>query len=524
MAMLNTFRHRQSLVSLRLFSGFVKPIRPSYGLWIDGKEDFSNGETIPVHNPATGDFLTEVTAGSADDINRAVKSAKTSFENGCWSKLPPRHRAKVLNRAAELLTENMSELAKIESLTTGRTLREYQAQLGRVPDWFVYHGQLASVSEGSCPPFSDEDHACTVRRQPLGVCALITPWNHPLLIAVKKVAVALATGNSVVVKPPELAPVSVLELGRILKEAGLPDGVYNVVNGFGDVAGSALASHKDISKVDFTGGTSTGKVIAKQMEGVKHYCAELGGNCPVVVFPDADILEAVNGVAFGAFVASGQTCVSAKRILIHESIFDEFVSMLVTKANGLKLGDPMDVTTHMGPVISQRQLEILESQVNRSLSEGAVALAGGQRPSPSRCSLSATGYFFEPTVLGNMTTTNTAFQEELFGPVVSVTPFKDEKHALELANDSPYGLGCAIWTSNVKVAHRLSRDIQSGVIWINAHHRNDPSAPWGGFKESGIGRENGLESHLEYTEPKTVVFRLAENSEDWFGDVKARYS
>lgn len=292
------------------------------------------------------------------------------------------------------------------------------------------------------------------------------------------------------------------------------------------MAGKALAEHPDIAKLDFTGGTATGKAIGAAVgANVKHYCAELGGNCPVIVFADCDVTEAVNGVAFGAFVASGQTCVSAKRILVEESIFEDFVARLVHKAAHLRLGDPRDLSTQMGPVISAQQLKVIEDMVEASKAEGAVALTGGQRAPASRSGPGLDGgFFYEPTVLGSVEPHMTCFQEEIFGPVISVTPFKDEAHALALANDSKYGLGGAVWTQDVRRAHRVARDVSAGVFWVNAHHRNDPSAPWGGFHESGIGRENGVDAYREYTEAKTTVVRLSDQKENWFDDVSARYS
>ena len=435
-----------------------------------------------------------------------------------------RDRGRILNKAAEVLRERMPELARIESLSTGRCIREMNAQLGRVPEWLEYHSALAQSMEGSVPPFSDPDHFCYLRRVPLGVCGLITPWNHPLLIANKKVAVALATGNTMVIKPPDIAPVAVIELAKILSEVGVPDGVVNVVNGYGHIAGKALCEHPDVAKIDLTGGTPTGQAIGSIAgRGVKHYCAELGGNAPVLVFDDFDVDTSVNGVTFGSMVASGQTCVSAKRILVQETIYEEFVSKLVDKVSKIKLGDPQLIETQMGPIVSQLQFDRVKEAVDQGMAEGAVALTGGKAPGPERCELQ-NGYFYEPTVLANVKPEMSCFQEEIFGPVVSVVPFKDEEEAIALANNSKYGLGGAVWTSHVARAHRVANKVQAGVFWVNSHHRNDPSAPWGGFKESGIGRENGWDSYNEYTETQTVVIRTSDTKEDWFSDPNARYS
>lgn len=424
-----------------------------------------------------------------------------------------RGRGQVLRKAAALLRERHDMLVDVETLCTGRPKREFQAQLGRVPEWLEYHASVAECAEGSVPPFADaRDHLCLVRRRPLGVCALITPWNHPLLIAAKKVSVALATGNCVVVKPPELAPASVIELARCLGEAGAPPGAINVVTGLGPVAGAALVAHDDVAKVDFTGGTVAGRAIgALAGPKVKHYCAELGGNAPILVFDDADIDEAVNGVAFAAFVASGQTCVSAKRLLVQRSVCKQFKEKLVQKVRGLVLGDPMRLETQIGPLASRAALECVSDQVSRALADGATALAGGGRPA----GLDA-GYFFEPTVLDNVSPTMECVQEEIFGPVLTVQSFEDEGEAIALANNNKYALGAGLWTSDVRRAHRVMDHLRAGIIWCNAHHRNSPDAPWGGSGASGIGRENGLDAHREYTQSVTMVLKTSDAKEDWF--------
>lgn len=501
-------------------------LKAKYGLWIDGEEVASAADShFEVSNPATGLSVAQVSEAREADVQRAVKAASDAFNDGRWSGMEARDRARILNRAAIMLRERLESMAVLETLQTGRALREYRAQLGRIPEWYEYHAALAQTAEDQMPPFGDKDHFAYVRRVPLGVCGLITPWNHPLLIASKKISVALATGNSVVVKPSELAPIAILELAQLLTEAGVPPGVVNVVPGFGIAAGQALTEHPDVVKVDFTGGTATGYAIGQSVgKSAKHYTAELGGNAAVMVFDDCSSVDvAVNGVAFAAFVASGQTCVSAKRILVQASIFDEFVSKLVAKADGLRLLDPMDEDCHVGPVVSPAQLDAVEAQVARAVSEGAEVLAGGKRPSPQRCAMQ-TGCFFEPTVLRPSSPANYAFQEEIFGPVITVTPFDDEEHAVALANDSKYGLGGGIWTKNVARAHRVAKKTCAGVFWVNAHHRNAPSCPWGGFKESGIGRENGIESFKEYTSTQSIVVRTADEPEDWFGNAAARYS
>jgi len=496
-------------------------IKDYYGFWLNGEErDTVN--SMEVENPATGEIISRVASCSKEDVNEAVASSSKAF--ALWSKMHASERGRILNKAAAIMRDRIDSLAEMETLQTGRCLREYKAQLSRVPEWLEYHAALGLTMEGQSPPFTDEDHLAYVKRVPLGVCALITPWNHPLLIANKKISVALAAGNTVVVKPPSPAPCSVIELARILTDAGAPPGVINVVPGAGRDTGPPLITHKDIVKVDLTGGTETGYTIGEMAgRNAKHYCAELGGNAPVVVFDDCDIEQAINGVAFAAFVASGQTCVSGKRVLIQRGVYEEIVNGLVNKANSILLGNPMNMDTQMGPIVSRSQWELVSSQVQAGVNEGAVIIAGGKKPSLERCSL-IDGHFYEPTILADVKPEMSCFQDEIFGPVITVMPFEDENEALKLANDSRFGLGCSIWTKDIGKAHRVARDTRAGVIWINAHHRNSPDTPWGGFKESGIGRENGMEAFREYTETKSVVVNISEKKENWFGDSKARYS
>eukprot|EP00930_Biecheleria_cincta_P057558 TRINITY_DN43478_c0_g1_i1.p1 TRINITY_DN43478_c0_g1~~TRINITY_DN43478_c0_g1_i1.p1 ORF type:complete len:551 (-),score=96.28 TRINITY_DN43478_c0_g1_i1:42-1694(-) len=502
------------------------------GLWINGHAvEAAAGTKEEVRNPATGQLYATVASAGIDDVEAAVQGAQKAFESGEWSEMPPRARSRILFRAAQTLRGALPELAEMESRQTGRCLREYQAQLGRVPEWFEYQASYAAAKgfEGRLPPLVDgADHVNLVWRVPLGVCGAITPWNHPLLIAAKKIAVALAAGNSMVVKPPLEAPLTVLRLAELMESAGLPPGTLQVVPGSGPVAGDALARHPLVQRLDFTGGTATGLTIARSMADcgrVRAYCAELGGNAPVLVFADTrSVEEAVDGVAFAAFVASGQTCVSGKRVLVQREVHAEFREKLVAKVKSLRLGDPLAAETDLGPVISKSQLLRIEDQVRRAQEHGAQALCGAQRPSAERCALTDVGYFYEPTVLANVSCDNPAFVEEIFGPVVSITEFGSEEEAISLANSSQYGLGGGIWTEDVRKAHRISKKLQAGVMWVNCHHRNDPSSPWGGFGHSGIGRENGPEAFDEYTTTKSLTIRTSDVRENWFGNPDARYS
>eukprot|EP00933_Yihiella_yeosuensis_P072950 TRINITY_DN81503_c0_g1_i1.p1 TRINITY_DN81503_c0_g1~~TRINITY_DN81503_c0_g1_i1.p1 ORF type:complete len:562 (+),score=77.86 TRINITY_DN81503_c0_g1_i1:70-1686(+) len=506
---------------------------PHYGLWLDGQwvtSSFSNS-IEKVTNPATGEVVATVASGGAADVDDAVLRAQKAFESGEWSEMPPRARCRILMKAAELLRKSLPELAEVETKQTGRCLREYKAQLGRVPEWLEYQAAYAAAKgfEGRLPPLVDgSDHVNLVWRVPLGVCGLITPWNHPLLIATKKIAVALAAGNTMVVKPPLEAPLTVLRLAEILHEAGVPAGTVQVIPGPGPTAGDALARHPQVERLDFTGGTATGLNIQRSMADagrVRAYCAELGGNAPILVFADArSVNEAVNGVAFAAFVASGQTCVSAKRILVQREVRQEFQEKLVAKVKKLRLGNPALPETDIGPVISKIQLERIEDQVNRAVAQGAEVLCGGRRPDASSFDLASVGHFYEPTVLTSVSPENPAFAEEIFGPVISLTEFASEEEGVKLANNSQYGLGAGMWTSDVRRAHRVSKRLRSGLIWVNCHHRNDPSSPWGGFGQSGIGRENGPEAFDEYTTTQSLTIRSSESQENWFGDANARYS
>ncbi|KAI0298920.1 aldehyde dehydrogenase domain-containing protein [Russula brevipes] len=401
-----------------------------------------------------------------------------------------------------------------------------RAQLGRLPEWLDYYAALLRTHQSFVTPTQGK-LLNYVQRVPLGVVAQITPFNHPLLIAIKKIAPALAAGNSVIVKPSELAPLSVLEFAQIALDAGVPGGVLSVLPGHGATTGKELISHPLIRKVDITAGTDTGRALGSIVGGnLAAFTAELGGKAPIVIFDDADVPSAVNGTAFASFIASGQTCVSGTRVLVQSGVYDAFVSQFLEKVRSItrRMGDPMNPQSTMGSVISVHHLRRIHGMVEQR-SSGTI-LAGGE-PLKGRSLLDgfnfSRGSFYPPTVIADVSLNDALWKEEVFGPVVVLNKFETESEGVELANNSKYGLGAGIWTQNLSRAHQVAENLQAGLVWVNTHHRNDPSSPWGGMKESGIGRENGVEAFEAYSQSKSTIVNVASAEEtlkrdDWFGD------
>jgi phenylacetaldehyde dehydrogenase len=493
------------------------------GNLIDGARcPAAGGEFVEVENPASMEVFAKVPRSRDEDVAAAVESGVQAFEDRRWRSMDPRARLRVLMRAANLLRERRGELAVIESSSNGRPVREMRAQLGRVPEWLEYFAALAVTEEGAVPPISGSNLNYVIR-EPVGVAAQITPWNHPLLIATKKLAPALAAGNSVIVKPSELAPITPHLLAETLLEAELPPGVVNVVHGLGSEAGRALVAEPRIARVDITGGTETGRMVAEAAgRNLASVTAELGGKAPLLIFPDVEVCRAVAGAAFAAFIASGQSCIQGARLLVHEDFVEEFSARLGQLASAIRLGDPLDSATQMGPLASAAHRNRVMRYVAEAVRSGVPAVCGGGQPTADELSC---GYFIEPTVLGPVDPSLPIAREEVFGPVTCIIPFASEEEAISLANDSPFGLAAGIWTENVARAHRVARALDVGVVWINDHHRVDPSSPWGGTKDSGIGRESGKEAFRFYTQTKSVIVDTEGGTPDWFtttGD--ARYN
>src|SRR5215218_11428777 len=475
----------------------------------------ASGEKLDVLNPAIGQLITQTPAGDTEDVDRAVSAARRAFLEGPWPRMSRMERAKVLFRFADHIEERIEAMFRLETLNNGRPLRETRAQVGRLPEWFRYNAGLLLAERTDVIPMPGP-YLNYLLRHPLGVCGLLTPFNHPLMILAKSLGPALATGNTVVIKPSELTPLTTLELGRLASEAGIPDGVINIVTGFGATAGKALSEHPDVAKVTFTGGTETGRAVGvAAAQRFAKATTELGGKAPVIVFEDAGVERAVNGAAFGAFIAAGQTCICGARVIVQDSIYEHVVAGLASTAGSIRLGDPSDERTQMGPIVSDRQRRRVLGYVELGAQEGGRVVTGGAIPE-----LDApfdSGFFVEPTVIADVNNDMRVAQEEIFGPVAVVIPFSDEADGLRKANDIRFGLGSAIWTRDVARAHRVAAQIEAGMVWVNDHHRLDPASPWGGVKDSGVGREGGWESFHEFTEIQSITVRVAEDDVDWYG-------
>ena len=478
-------------------------------LFIDGQwADAASGKTFQTPDPATGDTLARIAEGDAEDIDRAVRAARRAFEDGPWSRMTPSERGRIIWRIGDLILEHTDELAQLESLDNGKPFAVAQAaDVPLAADLFHYMAGWATKIEGntisiSVPYMPGASFHSYTLREPLGVVGQIIPWNFPLLMAAWKLGPALATGNTVILKPAEQTPLTALRLAGLMAEAGLPDGVVNVVTGFGETAGAALAAHGDVDKVAFTGSTEVGKLIvaAAGATNLKKLTLELGGKSPNIVFDDAGP-AAVEGAANAIFFNHGQCCVAGSRLFVQQSRFDEVVDGVAEIAKSIKMGPGMEPGTQMGPLVSGEQLRRVTGYLESGKSDGATALAGGGR-------FGDRGYFVEPTVLTNTTPDMKVVREEIFGPVLVASPFTDLDEIAGVANDSEYGLGAGIWTRDISKAHALAKKLRAGTVWINCYNVFDAALPFGGYKQSGWGREMGHEVLNNYTEVKAVTTLL----------------
>ena len=486
-----------------------------YQLFIDGQwVDAESGKTFTTPNPATGETLAEVAEADAADIDKAVAAARRAYE-GKWSKLSARDRGRLLYKLSQLIEQNAGDLAGLETADNGKPIKEsLYVDLPQVVENFEYFAGWATKIEGETIPVPGKMFNYTLR-EPIGVCGQIIPWNFPLLMAAWKLAPALAAGNTVVLKPAEQTPVGAMELAKLIQEAGFPEGVVNIVPGYGETAGAALAAHSGIDKVAFTGSTEVGKLIAKAAaENLTKVSLELGGKAPNIVFADSNLDQAVAGAMMGIFYNQGQVCCAGSRLFVEESVKDEFVTKLSEKAGKIVVGDPADKATQMGPQVSEEQLNRIKGYVDIARSEGAAVVAGGA--SPRLEGSLQRGYFFTPTIFDEVKNNMRVAQEEIFGPVVSVITFKDEDDLIKQANDTIYGLSAGIWTRDITRAHRFAREIKAGVIWINTFNMFNAASPFGGYKQSGYGREMGRHALELYTQVKSVWVDLSGRPIGWF--------
>jgi aldehyde dehydrogenase (NAD+)/betaine-aldehyde dehydrogenase len=477
-----------------------------FSCFIDG-EFVETAGTFESIDPSTGKPWAIMPAASEADTDRAVRAAYRALGDPAWANLTATQRGRLLYRLGDLVAEHAGKLAELETRDTGKIIRETRAQIGYVADFYRYFGGLADKVEGAHLPIDKPDMEVYLRSEPIGVVAAIVPWNSQLFLSAVKLGPALAAGCTVVLKASEDGPAPLLEFARLVEKAGFPKGVVNVITGFGQTCGKALTSHPLVARVAFTGGPSTARqIVHNTAENLAFTSLELGGKSPVIVFGDADIGSAANAIVAGIFAATGQSCVAGSRLYVERPIHDKLIDILVAKARIIRIGDPQDAATEMGPLATARQRAHIETLLGQSVAAGARLLTGGRAPADRK-----DGFYFEPTILACAGNQIPCVSEELFGPVLSVIPFDGEEEAVALANDTRYGLAAGVFTRDLTRAHRMIRRIRAGIVWVNTYRAVSPIAPFGGFGLSGLGREGGAASIRDYTRSKAVWIRTSDD-------------
>ncbi|PRR81008.1 aldehyde dehydrogenase family protein [Clostridium vincentii] len=482
-------------------------------MYIDGEWLLSqSGQTREIVNPATGKVITLVTEGTKEDVEKAVAAAKRAFYEDGWDEVSATDRGDYLLKIAAKLEENKDEFAKLENEDNGKPMRETEFDVDDAVACLKYYAGMVTKPSGQTYDVPDPNMHSMVVREPIGVCGQIVPWNYPLLMGMWKIAPALAAGNTIIFKPAEITPLSMIKLFEIMEEVGIPKGVVNLVLGAGTVVGHEIAANMDIDKVAFTGGTKTGRSIMQASTGnLKNISLELGGKSPNIVFADADFETAVDYALFAIFCNQGQVCSAGSRLILQDTIYDKFVEKLVERAKKIKVGPGTDPSVEMGPLISEAHMEKVLSYIEIGKKEGAKLLCGGNR-------IGTEGYFVEPTIFGDTTADMRIVKEEIFGPVLVIQKFSTEAEALKLANDTIYGLAGGVFTNDISKGMRVIKKLRAGITWINAYHPTFNEAPWGGYKQSGIGRELGTFGFEEYTEVKQININLKPEPTGWFSE------
>ncbi len=485
---------------VRTYQNFIN------GQWVAG----ASGETFPVYDPSTEGVIAQVASSNASDVDRAVKAARAAFDSGPWGQTNAAERGRILFKLAEKIRQNTAMLAELESRNSGKPIVEAEFDIADVATCFEYYGGLANKVLGHVNPVPANALSFTLR-EPVGVAGQIIPWNFPLLMAAWKLAPALAAGCCCVLKPAEQTPLTVLEFANWFEEVGLPPGAVNIVNGFGETCGAALVAHPGVDKIAFTGSAAVGKIIVKSAaDTLKRVTLELGGKSPNIFFDGADWEAAVDGALFGVFINQGEVCSAGSRILVEKKIYSKFVAAMAEKAKRIQLGAPLDRGTKMGPLVSKEQYDRVSSYLEIGKKEAKTAIGGGRAKQFDK------GYYLEPTIFYDVDNNARISREEIFGPVATVIPFDDEAGAIRIANDTPYGLAAAVWTRDIYKAFRVVKAVRAGIIWVNHMQPTYVEAPWGGYKQSGFGRELGPWGLEEYLETKQVFVNLDETPIGWY--------